>query len=295
MSGSSAGVFMIDKKSLRNLVRHLVLENVSAQAPGGGKPYDPDFLNRLLDKLIFSEDLFVDYSADKNQVTIEIVRDKQGQEEREVLAFIDLVNNRNKPCLEAWEVASVFSYGPREGWGRLLYDIAMEKLGLIMSDRESVSSKARPIWDSFAQRSGEIERVQLDDIYDTLTPGFERDNCAIAPWDVVSVPGKDYDLNPEFEADIKRLRGDYLKDPVGKERERPKSIRTGPRKSGPYKLTAPKHASLKDVDETSDDNKETREYYRRLLNGPLAGAYRKKGKATPVLNKLIDKGKFREK
>jgi hypothetical protein len=81
VSGSIVGVFMIDSKSLRNLVRHLVLETVSDPTPGGKKQFNPVFFNNLLEKLISSEDLFVDYYGRENYVTIQIVRDKQGQEE----------------------------------------------------------------------------------------------------------------------------------------------------------------------------------------------------------------------
>ena len=267
MSGSIVGVFMLDSKSLRNLVRHLVLETVSTPAPEGKKKFDPVFFDNLLGKLISSEDLFVDYYGRENYVKIQIVRDKQGQEE-EVIAFVDLVNDRNKPCLKAWEVASVISYGTPEGWGRLLYDIAMEKLGLIMSDRESVSSKARAIWDSFAQRSGEIERVQLDDIYDSLTPGYPDDNCAIAPYNTYGLAGNDYEFSPD-----PKFRNYYFSD------------------SSSPKL----RDDVKAGEDIPADYARTKKYYERLLSGPLAGAYRKKGEATPVLDSLIRSKKFREK
>jgi len=287
---------MTSKKSLQSLVRHLILEMTG----------DSD-VNNVLKRIIDSKDLQVEIQDKGNSVIFLIKRVSESNTNfddldnfvfsfnpspEQILARLELVKSRGGPCRGAWEVGYAYSNESGQKWGRFLYDVAIEKLGLIMSDREMVSKFARPIWKNLRSRP-DIERLQLDDIYDTLTPGFERDNCAITPWDVVSVPGKDYDLNPEFEADIKRLRGVYLNDPVGKERERPKSLRTGPRKSGSYKLTAPKHASLKDVDETSDDNKETREYYWRLLNGDLSAAYRKKGRETPVLDSLMSAGKLK--
>ena len=85
--------------------------------------------------------------------------------------------NDPAPCEGAYQVKWASA---TKGWGPLLYDIAIEYAtthgnGLI-SDREEVSDKARPVWDSYLNKRGDVESHQLDDTHNTLTPE-EEDNC----------------------------------------------------------------------------------------------------------------------
>ena len=66
----------------------------------------------------------------------------------------------------------------KTGMGPLAYDVAIEAqegMGLI-SDRVSVSREARAVWDYYMNNRPDVEVVQLDDQYNTLTPEDE-DNC----------------------------------------------------------------------------------------------------------------------
>ena len=66
----------------------------------------------------------------------------------------------------------------KTGMGPLAYDVAIEAqegMGLI-SDRASVSSDALAVWDYYMKNRPDVEVVQLDDQYNTLTPEDE-DNC----------------------------------------------------------------------------------------------------------------------
>jgi hypothetical protein len=67
-----------------------------------------------------------------------------------------------------------------KGWGPLLYDIAIEYATIhgngLISDREEVSDKARPVWNYYLNKRGDVESHQLDDTHNTLTPE-EEDNC----------------------------------------------------------------------------------------------------------------------
>ena len=59
-----------------------------------------------------------------------------------------------------------------QGWGPLLYDIAIEmsgKLGL-MSDRWEVSEFAQKVWDYYLYNRPDIEKIQLDNKQNELTP-----------------------------------------------------------------------------------------------------------------------------
>ena len=72
----------------------------------------------------------------------------------------------------------VQSANARTGMGPLAYDVAIEAtegLGLI-SDRTTVSPAARAVWDYYLNNRPDVEAVQLDDPFNSLTPEDE-DNC----------------------------------------------------------------------------------------------------------------------
>lgn len=73
------------------------------------------------------------------------------------------------------ELASV-----ADGWGPLLYDIAMEVATMrsngLTPDRLVVSSDAYGVWDHYLNKRSDVQSHQLDDEENTLTPDRE-DNC----------------------------------------------------------------------------------------------------------------------
>jgi hypothetical protein len=81
-------------------------------------------------------------------------------------------------CSRAFEVRKSEAVS---GWGPLLYDLAMEyatKHGSgLMSDRQGVSEEAYRVWKKYMDQRDDIEKIQLDDLKNTLTPE-EADNCA---------------------------------------------------------------------------------------------------------------------
>ena len=81
------------------------------------------------------------------------------------------------PCGGAYEV--VLSRAS-QGWGPMLYDVAMEWAtqngGGLVSDRSHVSPSAREIWNYYLSNRGDVQGVQLDDLRNTITPE-EEDNC----------------------------------------------------------------------------------------------------------------------
>ena len=93
------------------------------------------------------------------------------------------------PCREAWVVSGAYA---TQGWGPLLYEVALEWCsengsGLV-SDRASVSPLAKNVWDVYSGR-GDVKKDQLDIYYDykgadvdkekypQLTPDYEEDDC----------------------------------------------------------------------------------------------------------------------
>ena len=80
-------------------------------------------------------------------------------------------------CSRAFEVRKSEAVS---GWGPMLYDVAMEyatKNGSgLMSDRQGVSEEAYIVWKKYMDQRDDIEKIQLDDLKNTLTPE-EADNC----------------------------------------------------------------------------------------------------------------------
>ena len=70
--------------------------------------------------------------------------------------------------------------GAKEGFGPLLYDIAIEWAtqngGGLISDRSSVSDDAQAVWSYYERNRDDVTAHQLDDLENTLTPEDE-DNC----------------------------------------------------------------------------------------------------------------------
>ena len=80
-------------------------------------------------------------------------------------------------CGGAWTVGGS---GADQGWGPMLYDVAIEWATLngegLISDRSSVSGEAKGVWQYYMQNRGDVAAHQLDDPFNSLTPEDE-DNC----------------------------------------------------------------------------------------------------------------------
>jgi len=77
-------------------------------------------------------------------------------------------------CLGAYMVVGSEA---THGWGPMLYDVIMELAGSdgVMADRSSLSKDAFNVWQVYMSR-GDVQKKQLDDVGNTLTPE-EEDNC----------------------------------------------------------------------------------------------------------------------
>lgn len=64
------------------------------------------------------------------------------------------------------------------GLGPLAYDIAIELTGGLgmIADRTVVSSEAEAVWNYYLNNRPDVEAIQLDDPFNSLTPE-DRDNC----------------------------------------------------------------------------------------------------------------------
>ena len=90
----------------------------------------------------------------------------------------DSVEPWGDPC-EGSAVVSISRAA--DGWGPLLYDIAIEvatmKSNGLTSDRHIVSQDAFDVWDFYLKNRTDVISHQLDDMNNTLTPASE-DNCS---------------------------------------------------------------------------------------------------------------------
>ena len=101
--------------------------------------------------------------------------------DRSTMGAIDIYSLKGHPgygnCGDAWMVGGS---GAQEGFGPLLYDIAIEWAtqngGGLISDRSSVSREAQSVWSYYERNRDDVTAHQLDDLENTLTPE-EKDNC----------------------------------------------------------------------------------------------------------------------
>ena len=112
------------------------------------------------------------------------------------------------PCLGSYQVNTSQA---EQGWGPMLYDVAMEIASMyssgLIADRSAVSDEAQKVWHFYQDNRSDVEVAQLDDLYNTLTPD-EYDNCLqqVAWWDV----GLDDEAGDEFtRSPLSKLYGVY--------------------------------------------------------------------------------------
>ena len=77
------------------------------------------------------------------------------------------------PCLNSSYVTHAHAKG---GFGPLLYDVAIEITGGLTPDRADVSDEARQGWDYYEKNRSDVNKEQLDDLDNELTPDH-GDNC----------------------------------------------------------------------------------------------------------------------
>ena len=131
------------------------------------------------------DDIVVVINADSKAASIYYVMANNPSEyaslDRSTMGAIDIYSLKGHPgygnCGEAWMVGGS---GAQEGFGPLLYDIAIEWAtqngGGLISDRGSVSDDAQAVWSYYERNRGDVTAHQLDDLENTLTPEDE-DNC----------------------------------------------------------------------------------------------------------------------
>ena len=84
----------------------------------------------------------------------------------------------DKPC-SGGSIISVTEVA--DGWGPLLYDVAMEAASImtsgLTSDRHTVSDEASKVWDYYDKKRPDVKKTQLDNESGELTPDKPEDDC----------------------------------------------------------------------------------------------------------------------
>jgi hypothetical protein len=97
-----------------------------------------------------------------------------------------------------------------DGWGPLLYDIAMEAATIMTKglapDRNIVSDDASEVWDYYDQNRTDVKKKQLDDEYGSLTPDEPEDDCGQE-----SARDRSYKMEDWPKSSLSRM---YSKDPT---------------------------------------------------------------------------------
>lgn len=104
---------------------------------------------------------------------------------REDLGFIDLYKSK-ETAVEYGECAGAWIIGlteAKDGWGPMLYDLAIEMATLkrmggggVVPDRYTVSTPARKVWDYYLNNRDDVVPKQLDNKENPQTPD-EADDC----------------------------------------------------------------------------------------------------------------------
>ena len=87
------------------------------------------------------------------------------------------VRKSSLPCDGAWEIIGAFA---EDGFGPMIYDIAMEYVGSegLMCDRSSVTDEAAQVWDYYLNSRSDVRAVQLDHHKRPfVTPDDKSDDC----------------------------------------------------------------------------------------------------------------------
>ena len=151
-------------KLLRETIRRIILQegmNMPEQLP-------PDTVIVINDKNGFVD---VYYGKKDNP------RQRSKNPEGHIEALLYSRTIHKGECNNALMVSHTYI---EDGWGPLLYDVAMEhateNYGGLIADRSFVSGDAFDLWDFYAHGRDDVQTHQLDDLENSLTP-MDSDNC----------------------------------------------------------------------------------------------------------------------
>lgn len=154
---------------------------------------------------ISEDEISIDYT---NIDGIQLKFNKEGEPYGTVIIDTSVQMGEEFPCSNAMMVA--FS-DASDGWGPMVYDVAMEVATLLagglVADRTNLSPDAYDVWDYYHKNRRDVNGNQLDNEDGELTPDIQDDDCLqTTTYDYTRKTGDDWTDSP-----ISKV---YKKDPT---------------------------------------------------------------------------------
>lgn len=145
-------------------------------------------LRKIIRKKLLTEAAITPEDAERRGITfkVDIFRGNieitviRGDDDTAVVGQLH-ANEMRKGCRpdkkRAWAINK--SNTSINGLGPLMYDLMIDLVhpAPLTADRLMVKLPAKNVWDFYMNNRDDIEALQLDNLEDELTPGFEDDNC----------------------------------------------------------------------------------------------------------------------
>jgi hypothetical protein len=167
--------------SLRNIIRELIKEARVTTTMGAsedlaavlarnsrGDPesmlvvFDPDGLNRILDQHPDDEPARLRALASAGRINMDFV--------------VGMIEVASPTQGEAWGAKEVRASASNwNGYGPMLYDMALEIFGVVCPDRHMVSIRAQRVWKKYNEERPDVETLPFDDIEHPRTPPTNDD------------------------------------------------------------------------------------------------------------------------
>jgi len=149
-------------KLLREYIRELLTER------RGGTVHP-----KIYDMIARADEL--GYKVVIHSNSVELLEPNNEQNYMDTIGVVDWeIDPVYGPCLGTNVVTN--AKASADGFGPLLYDLAIEITGGLSPDRTTVSDAARDVWDYYYTRRPDVKSEQMDNLENKLTPE-EKDNC----------------------------------------------------------------------------------------------------------------------
>jgi hypothetical protein len=158
----------LTEAKLKSLIREVLQEAAIAPSDLPSEVY-------VMVEKISEDEISVDYT---NADGIQLKFNKEGEPYGTVIVDTSVQMGEEFPCSNAMMVA--FS-DASDGWGPLIYDVAMEVATLLagglVADRTNLSPDAYDVWDYYHKKRKDVNGNQLDNEDGELTPDMQADDC----------------------------------------------------------------------------------------------------------------------
>lgn len=160
------------ERDLRRLVRSLLEAAIAGKAAAGlGLALLRSNKGSGVEYVLYDPVKFYELTRDVPKDMLETI-----DPDEVIYGYLDVRPHKG----DCWNAAEIKFAAARQGYGPLMYELAMSDFGKIMSDHGAGSSaSARGVWQKYANRS-DVEALPFDDIKNPKTPP-KQDDCKLIP------------------------------------------------------------------------------------------------------------------